>query len=338
MRIFLFILSKIYALLMRLRAFLYRRGIFKTYQSSLKVISIGNVTAGGTGKTPHCIYLVQLLSNLGYKPVVLSRGYKGCYRGVYQVEVDDGVDVCGDEPLLIRRKTNQPVILARNRVQGGRYIESNKLGNIIILDDGLQHLRLRRDLEIVLINVGDSSAIRDILDNRVLPFGLLREDRHMAIERADLCILSHRKPLIDSNDADPAIVNLIPNDKTLISSFFEADGLFSYTSQEKLTAPATVVAFCAIANAQAFFSTLQSLGYDIHDTISRRDHYNFSHSDIELMKKKYPDMPLVCTEKDAVRLTGSDFPSVYVLKGSTVIKEHSIFLSTIEKTLEGIKI
>lgn len=320
--------------LMKARSYLYARGILRSHAASIPVISIGNISVGGTGKTPLCIFLAKALKERGYSPVVLSRGYRGNYRGVHLVAESDSAELTGDEPLLIAQSAKCPVVLSRKRANGALFITENKLGNLIILDDGLQHLALRRDVDIVLINVSSKKLLNDFLENRALPFGTLREDPQAALKRADIVVLSNRLPQTKAAAINREILKAIPASKVIVTSYFEPRGVFSREGDERLAAPAKVVAFSGVANPEAFHATLESLGFEISAKCVKPDHYLFSEGDLTDLKKEYQSLPLVCTEKDATRIP-VHITGIYILKGEAKVSPEDAFLVKILKKLNS---
>jgi tetraacyldisaccharide 4'-kinase len=327
--------SKVYSSLMRLRGYLYEKKILASYKSKFPVISIGNISAGGTGKTPLCIFLAKAMKEKGYSPVVLSRGYKGNYSGVHLVNRTDEVKICGDEPLLIADKVDCPVVLSRDRIEGAKFIEDNNLGNLIILDDALQHIRLKRDIDIVTINISSQNDIDDILSNRILPFGHLREDRDQAMNRSDFVVLSSRMPQSKAKPPGRDFLKIIPANKVIVSSYFEAGEIISCSSGEKLDGAKEAVVFCAIANPESFYATLESLGINIKERVEKRDHYVFTAKELESIKRKFKNIPIICTEKDAVRIPQESKEGIYKLTGEIKIIPEDAFLVQIEKKLKN---
>ena len=182
------LLSAIYNLLTKVRNLLYDKGILSSYKSNLKVISVGNISVGGTGKTPLVIYLSKILKDKGYKPVVLSRGYKGSIKGPHLITDTNTYHEVGDEPLLIKNLASVPVVIAKKRVKGAKIIEELKLGDIIILDDGFQHRALKRDLDIVCIDASSEESVSKFFTDKLMPAGRLRESRASGLKRANAVV------------------------------------------------------------------------------------------------------------------------------------------------------
>ena len=190
-------LSQVYALLVWGRHMLYDLGIFKTHQIKTKVISIGNISAGGSGKTILVQSLVEYFLGRSIRPVVLSRGYGRSSRGVVvaadEKEIKAPVKAIGDEPFLIATNfPGLPVVVAEDRVSGAKYIESRFDCDVILLDDGFQHRRLHRDLDILLLDFPAHET------QHLLPWGNLREPL-VNRDRADLIVYSKAGVLKDGD-------------------------------------------------------------------------------------------------------------------------------------------
>src|SRR5581483_10167702 len=170
-------LSAVYRAAVALRRFLYRAGIKRQVRVGVPVIVVGNLTVGGTGKTPLVIWLACLLAQAGYRPGIVTRGYGGRSRTWPRaVHADSDPDDVGDEPVLLARHAGCAVTADPDRVRGARELIARAGCNIVISDDGLQHLRLARDLEIVVID-----GARRFGNNRCLPAGPLREPAARAL-------------------------------------------------------------------------------------------------------------------------------------------------------------
>ena len=313
-----------------LRNILYDKNFFSVYQSCLPVISVGNVSVGGTGKTPLCLYIASLLKSHGKRPVILTRGYKGSLKGPHIVSDADSYEECGDEPILMHRSKIAPIVVARKRAAGAILIEKQKLGDVIILDDGLQHRQLERDVNIVNINISSQGAVDSFVHNKLLPHGVLREDRNQALSRADILILSNRKPAKLMSEPSQELMSSLPGSLPIFFSSYEADGVLAINNSAKLE-PSEVFAFCAIANPESFVETLESLGFTVKERCFFSDHYNLTREDIELLKGKAGKMPLVCTEKDAVKISKAYLENIYFVRGSAKVVPDREFLQQILK-------
>lgn len=253
-------LSKIFWLVTEIRNLLFDYGVFKVTRVGIPVVSIGNIHVGGTGKTPLVIFLVQQLKKFGYTPVVLSRGYKGRFIGPHLVSDQDLYTEVGDEPILIRR-TGASVVISKDRAKGAKLIEENKIGDLIILDDGFQHRWLHRDVDILVLPSEDKE---------LLPFGRLREDiKHKS--RADIIVKKGER--------------------------FSPESLFFLSANnptpELIQKPLTVVT--GIANPGRVREAIEKLGFKIEEFKVFPDHHPFSESE----RKKYSYA--ITTEKDFIR-------------------------------------
>jgi len=288
--------SRAFWYVLQARERLYQSGILQTLRLNHPVISVGNLTVGGTGKTPLVIALAEGLRAGGFRPVVLSRGYGRVSRGVVVVGLQDSKwEEWGDEPLLMKQRLhNVPVVVGANRYEAGLVAEQKQLGNVFLLDDGFQHRRLHRDVDIVTIDPVEWAA-----GELLLPTGRWREPKS-AIERAQAACVQ---------EVSGAVIPVLP-----IASFkvlTQIDGVYN---DETRVSPESfknhaVVAFAGIAKPERFFASLESLGIQPVKRIRFRDHHHYSASEIE----KLGGEMLITTEKDAVRLrTVTDRPYSYL--------------------------
>ncbi len=202
---FLFVISLLYGGVVKLREFFYKKKMLKSERLPCKVISVGNVTVGGTGKTPMTIYVAELLNRLGYKVAILSRGYKGGAEKTGGI-VSDGrtifmePDMSGDEPFMLAAKLkNTPVIVGKNRFEAGMLAIKKFKPDIIVLDDAFQHLKLVRDINLVL-----SDCRRPFGNTHMLPRGTLREPLS-ALLRGDAFILTRSDAPMSAHSETPNI-------------------------------------------------------------------------------------------------------------------------------------
>ena len=275
-------LSGIYAAVVGARNSLYETGFFKSKKLSRPVVSVGNISAGGSGKTPFVIALGKLLAENGYRIDVLSRGYRRDTRGVLAVDVNGSVEEYGDEPLLIARKLGCPVVVGEDRHAAGIHAERdspNLKGNALhLLDDGFQHRGLHRDFEIVLLN-------REDLGDQLLPTGRLRESLS-ATRRADAVVVDSAFPIEQLPAGDFQIWRV---DRKV----------------EVPPADTALIAFCGIARPERFFRNLREQGANVREEIAFRDHHRYSISDVRRLVRAQQQVPksrLVTTEKDSINL------------------------------------
>ncbi len=336
MAVILYPLSLIFDLITRLRHACFEYGLIPIYRSKLPVISIGNITVGGTGKTPLILFLAEHLVQQGKKPVILSRGYKGSCAGPAQVTftLDDANDYAladaaatfGDEPVLMAQKAICPVVVARKRVHGAQFIETEQLGDIILLDDGFQHRRLWRDKNIVCIDCSSDASIAAFARGVLLPAGIFRESIAKSFKRIDQLCLSFRKSVVQPlpewyMQETLTRLGLSPSESQNVwCSFYEAMTVKNIEGQE--LAPCPVVPLVGIAQPEGFLSSLRTLGFEpVHQQFIFSDHYRFTVDDVHtIFSHMQTGAKFVCTEKDFVRLPNSLQQHVYVLSGTLKVQ------------------
>lgn len=271
-------LSVFYGGLVHLRKTMYGQGWLTTERLPVPVLVVGNVVAGGAGKTPVVMAVVQHLQARGIRVGVISRGYGRSSQACLEVLPGSAVEDVGDEPALIQRRTSAPVFVARRRAEAGRaLLASYPQTQILVCDDGLQHLALQRDLE---IGVFDD---RGVGNGFLLPAGPLREPWPRPL---DLLLHTGQQPAFAGFRAT----------RTLSSHALRADG--SQVALADLVPGKPLLALAAIAQPEAFFAMLRAQGQPLAATQALPDHHDFS------QWSGNPDgtYTVLCTEKDAVKL------------------------------------
>lgn len=272
-------LSLLVRLLVRLRQGLYLSGFLRQHAVPVPLIVVGNVVAGGAGKTPVVMALVQHLQAHGLHPGVISRGYGRATRDCREVLADSPVTEVGDEPALIRRRTGAPVFVARQRIDAARaLLQAHPQTDVLISDDGLQHYALARDIEICVFD--DRGAGNGFL----LPAGPLREPWPRYV---DLVLHTGSRPAFTGYTALRA----------LAPQAVRADG-----GRVDLAALAReghpLLAVAGTARPQAFFDMLQALGLPLSRTVALPDHADYA----RWQRPREREYTLLCTEKDALKL------------------------------------
>ncbi len=271
-------LSACYRSLIWLRQQAYHIGLFKQHQLAVPVIIVGNITVGGTGKTPFVIWLVQQLTAVGLRPGIISRGYGGHAPVSPQlVTADSDPNIVGDEPVLLARRSQCPVVIFPNRVMAGEMLLQSTACNIIIADDGLQHTALKRDLEIVIVD-----GERQFGNQHCLPAGPLREPLSR-LQSIDFLIFNGGKH---------------PHAHHMQLHAGELINLSDPTRRKPLAnfAGKTAHAIAGIGHPPRFFKQLR------HHKISVLTHPFPDHHAYQPLDLSFPDKyPIIMTEKDAVK-------------------------------------
>ena len=309
------IFSFIYEKLVNLKLWLYKRNLLQQEKIDCYVISIGNITVGGTGKTPTSQRLAREISSMGYKVAILNRGYRAKWKGDVGV-VSDGKELlmtaaqAGDEAyLLAKNLPDVPVLIGPDRSLTGQYAIEHFGVEIAILDDGYQHWQLKRDLDILLVD-----SINVFGNGHVLPRGTLRESL-AHLDRADICLLTKvdqaaphsceyiRETLAKNND-HALVVESIHNPKGFVEIGDWSTNIGCSGKKINEMAGCKIVAVSAIGNPASLEQTLQSIGTVIVESIRFPDHHDYTTSEIAAVMEqaqKRGAEALVITDKDAVK-------------------------------------
>ncbi|WP_350656855.1 tetraacyldisaccharide 4'-kinase [Psychrobacter sp. S1-30-MNA-CIBAN-0213] len=292
-------ISWLYGLLTLLRRQAYKIGVFASYRAPVPIMVIGNITVGGSGKTPLIITLVSYLQQQGIKVGVISRGYGGDSSQMPALVTKDSLpSTVGDEPCLIVNVTAVPMAVCPNREQAiTTLLNAYPDLQLIIADDGLQHYALQRDIEWIVVDVA-----RGFGNQQLLPTGFLREP--MA-RLTDAIVIYHEKPEVVSalnnneNLAQRLTMQLQPSSLYPLLSDDDIHDLDILTSSSDAVVPmqGSVHAVSGIGYPQRFFATLRTLGFDVIEH-PYPDHYDFSL--VELLQ--YTEHPIIVTTKDAVKI------------------------------------
>lgn len=304
-------LSLLYGAVTRTRLSLYRRGTFHTTRLERPVISIGNITTGGTGKTPLVEYVARTLASQNKKVCILTRGY-GRKDPHLQVIVSDGYGVlaspseAGDEPYLLATRLTglAAVISSADRIAAGREAIKDFGTDCFVLDDGFQHLRLARDLNVVTVDATNPWG-----GGRLLPHGRLRESVD-GMSRAD-CVVITRCDQVANVDALRDEISQLVKGRPIFESQMRMVRVSPLKNGgESLAPPVRVGAFCAVGNAASFFSMVRQAGYEIAVEKAFPDHHVYSQEEIDAISRVARDEGaevLVTTAKDAVKLRTLSF-------------------------------
>jgi len=301
------LLSAFYALAVHLRHTLYRLRVARQRSLELNVISVGNITLGGTGKTPAVIQIVGLLQRNRKRPAVISRGYGRKDRSGIVV-VSDGEKVLvdtetgGDEPVLIGSVLPEvPVVVGSDKCQAAVFAKQRFDIDTVVLDDGFQHLRLKRDLDIVLVDAADPFG-----NGKLFPAGILREPL-TALKRAQVVLITGEDRATDLAKLKGIIGRM--TEARIFTSRQEPTDIIDIITGDVMPLSAlrgtTVLAFSGIARPESLAMLLRALGAEIRAMIAYPDHYAYNGSDLAALRQKAAAeniRMMITTEKDAVRL------------------------------------
>ncbi|MEQ1961736.1 tetraacyldisaccharide 4'-kinase [Xenorhabdus khoisanae] len=292
-------LSALYGLVSGLRRLSYKMGLSRSWKAPVPVIVVGNLTAGGNGKTPVVIWLVEQLQQKGYRVGVVSRGYGGKSEH-YPLLVTDDVTTAqaGDEPVLIRRRTGAPVAVAPKRADAIEALLAHVPIDIVVTDDGLQHYALQRDYEIVVID-----GVRRFGNGCWLPAGPMRE-------------LAGRL-----NTVNAIIVNGGTAQAGELPMTLKGELAVNLLTGEmrNVTDIPNAIAMAGIGHPPRFFATLQQLGANLQETHAFADHQPYEKS--QLLALTNSDQNLLMTEKDAVKCIQFAQPNWWYLPVNAVLPE-----------------
>lgn len=265
--------AKVFQCLVTLRQYAYSHGWLKSTKVSVPVVIVGNLSVGGTGKTPLVIALAKLLLAQGLRPGIVLRGYKSHARGAIRVHSNMDPALVGDEALVLSKRCSCPVVVAKQRVLGARKLIADHKVDIILCDDGLQHYALARDIEIAVVD-----GERGFGNGHCLPMGPLRETPER-LQDVDLVITNGQDMHLNCD----SIYSLLNNQRFKISDF----------------AGQTVHAIAGIGTPNRFFSLLQRYGIKVIPH-AFADHHEFKMQDLSFADH----LPVLMTEKDAVKCSG----------------------------------
>lgn len=326
---FLWCISLLYGAVVWLRRWLYKKAWLTSYRLPCMVISVGNLTAGGTGKTPLVIHLAGLIRDLGYRVAIISRGYKGQAQNKGAVVSDGQSLICdvrqsGDEPYLMATLLSDvPVVVGKDRYAAGRTAVQQFRPDVILLDDAYQHLRLRRDLNLLLLD-----ARAPFGNTFMLPRGRLREPVSAMMD-ADAVIVTRTRPDIAvafklfSRPAKKRLPVFRSAHRSIVRGTVPADeplvALDQLDAFDKSLRGGKLFAFSGLAENRGFFDTIEKLGGNIQGAMEFEDHYDYREDDVQsiaLAAAECGATHLVTTDKDYVRFSGKvKFPLRLIVLG-----------------------
>lgn len=296
-------LAVLFGILSGLRRCLYQFHILRSYKLPVPVIVVGNISVGGTGKTPLVIWLAKQLAAAGYKPGIISRGYGGKAWHPVSVDANANPELVGDEPVLLARHAACPIVVCGARVLAAQHLLSEfPQCNVLISDDGMQHYRMQRDMEIAVYD-----AHKGFGNGMLLPAGPLRES---------IAKLKRVDAVVANGDTDASV-----KVKNTFTMRLEAQDFYSLNNQDIKAGAAAftgkkVLAVAGIGNPERFFQKLTQLGLQF-ESRSFADHYAYAASDFANVDADI----IVMTEKDAVKCTAFARDNFWVLPVTAVVTD-----------------
>ncbi len=270
-------LSLLYRAITSVRRWAYQKGYLASQRFNLPVIVVGNITVGGTGKTPLTLAIVEFLKQQGYRPAIVSRGYGGQTEYPAQVTINSTAQQVGDEPLLMFLQSQVPVVVAPKRAQAVAYVQAKQLADVVICDDGLQHYALARDIEIAVMD-----GARGLGNGKLLPEGALRE-APSRLNSVDFIVVNGQ----GYTHPQAFKMSLKPSEWQMVGDF---------ANKEPPKPTQTIHAVAGIGNPERFFTLLEVQGFTVIKH-AFADHHQFTSQDLDFGD----ELVIVMTAKDAVK-------------------------------------
>lgn len=334
----------IYAVISRVRNFLFDKNILHIKNVKAKVISVGNITVGGSGKTPTVLMIGKLLKEYKHHIGVLSRGYGRQTSGYLFVsdgiEIKGSVEKCGDEIILVSDELKVPAAVCENRVKGAENLIKETKVDTIILDDAFQHRWLKRDLDIVLVDQRFLLKV-DFVEQNPIPLGMMREPFE-SLKRADIVIINRK---FSEQCEIPTKLKQHFLGKEVFHGFYSSQGIFDVKTQksfplEEFQGQKSLVV-CGIAKPYSFLNILEQNKIDITNKLLYPDHANYTTAEVQEIRKMFYETnshSVLTTHKDAVKLKNFrkelDDIDIYFLKIEMKVEEQDKFNSLVLNSLE----
>lgn len=342
-RILLSPLAIVFSLVIKTRNWLFDKNIFNVTKVGAKIISVGNLTVGGSGKTPTVMMVAKTLKSRNKTIGLLSRGYgRKSYGYVYVSngkEILSSVDECGDEMFFMSDELKVPTAVAERRVDGAnRFIKDSNV-DVIILDDAFQHRWIYRDVDIVVVDQAFLSKAGQI-EQKMLPLGLMRET-FTSLERANVIIINRK---FSEKEAIPEKLKKYFADKQVFTGFYVEEGIYDVKTHHffdiKEFQGQKSLVVCGIANPDSVLKVFGKNHIDVANKIIFADHKNYTLKEVQNIRKRFYDTnsySVLTTQKDAVKLTKYskelDDIDIYYLKIELKLDEHEKFNQIILKSI-----
>ncbi|MFW1677794.1 tetraacyldisaccharide 4'-kinase [Pontibacter sp. JAM-7] len=285
------------------------RSLVRQWQAPVPVVIVGNISVGGTGKTPLVLYLCEQLKRAGWNPGIISRGYKSAAKSFpLTIHSDTEVRLAGDEPSLLARRSGCPVVIAPDRVAAAQQLLAEFNCNLIISDDGLQHYALGRDIEIAVLD-----GQRGLGNQHCLPAGPLREPA-TRLSQVDFLVVNGQPDKLAAELASRAYMMTLQPDRLCSVDGQQQQALDWFSGQP-------VHAVAGIGNPPRFFDLVREQLGAKPECHAFSDHHHYVDDDLRLA----PDWPVLMTEKDAVKLQGFDIKDAWYVEVSACLPDNFIF-------------
>ena len=314
----LWVLAALYGAGLKIREGLYRKGLMRTEKPAIPVISVGNISLGGTGKTTVVAMLSEELRRRGHKPAIIMRGYKKEKEGTFAVDpARDTAREAGDEATMLARRTKLPVVVGKRRGEGIRKAVEEFDADIVVFDDGYQVRDVEKKVEVLVLNGRQGAA-----SLRLFPLGALREPLDAA-KRADIVLMNKGDP----GDPLRRLVQDIPAFRVRYRPLHLFNLKRGATTDFRYVKGRRVLAFSGLGDNASFFSLLREIGADVVRCVEFPDHHRYDESDLRRMES-YADVELlVTTEKDAVKMDGMEVSdSLFYLSVEAQIEDGERFV------------
>jgi tetraacyldisaccharide 4'-kinase len=344
LRIILAPLLFVYSLIIQIRNWLFDKGIFKICKVDANIISVGNITVGGSGKTPLVMMIAEVLKSQREKIGILSRGYGRNSVGYVFVsdseKILSNVNECGDEMYFMSEELKVPAAVAERRVEGAKKLIRSTGIDTIILDDAFQHRWIYRDLNIVIFDQRFINKVGQI-EQKLLPLGLMREP-FSSLKRADIIVINRK---FNEKSEIPFKLKKYFKGKKVFTGYYEEKGIYDvklhtrFDMKEFQGQKSLVV--CGIAKPQSFLKALETNNIDIKNKMLFPDHKTYTSKEVQDIRKKFYDTnsySVLTTQKDAVKLTNFakelDDIDIYYLKIELKLDDQEEFNKQIIKSFK----
>jgi len=325
----------LYSFIVKTRNLLFDKGFLKIKKVPAKIISVGNITVGGSGKTPAVVYLTSLLKRNEIKVGVLSRGYGRATKGYVFVsdghEVKVNVNKGGDEIILAAEESSVPAAVSENRVTGANKFLKDVALDAIVLDDAFQHRWIHRNVDLVIFDQR-FLKIAGRLEQKLLPLGVMREP-FSSLDRANIIVINRK---FSEKIEMPEKLKKYFDGKKVYYAYYKATGFYDvknhkfYDVDEFQGQKSLVV--CGVANPHSFYNILRDKGVSTTNKLQFADHKKYTNKEVQLIRKKFYDTnaySVLTTQKDAVKLTNYslelDDIDIYYLKIELAFEEKEKF-------------